>query len=237
MHAYDQRKRCSARARSGWSWRQTCPEIETLLVATGGGGLIGGIAAWYRRAALKSSCRAGLAPTLHDALKAGSPRRCARRRDRRRVAAPRQVGGLMFPIAQKYVRGGTGRDEATATRNACCGTFCASLRSRAAPPRSPRSFRAAIARRKTSASQCCCAAQYERGRFRPLTCARRTLGRADRLHAPFQSFALRSANTPTSRPRVANSLRRSPRRWLRNIAANRLATILFGGRRRTPPKL
>jgi threonine dehydratase len=74
-----------------------------VLVATGGGGLIGGIAAWYAGSAAVVSVEPEACPTLHDALRAGRP-----------VAAPvsglaadslgaRQVGDLMFPIAARYV--------------------------------------------------------------------------------------------------------------------------------------
>jgi threonine dehydratase len=74
-----------------------------VLVATGGGGLIGGIAAWYAGSASVVSVEPEGCPALHDALRAGQP-----------VAAPvgglaadslgaRQVGGLMFPIAARFV--------------------------------------------------------------------------------------------------------------------------------------
>ena len=72
-------------------------------MATGGGGLIGGIAAWYAGSAKVISVEPEACPTLHDALGAGRP-----------VEAPvgglaadslgaRQVGSLMFPVAQAYV--------------------------------------------------------------------------------------------------------------------------------------
>ena len=43
------RRRCSARARVALELEAQAPQLDTLLVAVGGGGLIGGIAAWYRR--------------------------------------------------------------------------------------------------------------------------------------------------------------------------------------------
>ena len=73
-------------------------------MATGGGGLIGGIAAWYAGSVEVISVEPEGCPALHDALQAGHP-----------VEAPvgglaadslgaRQVGALMFPIAQALCR-------------------------------------------------------------------------------------------------------------------------------------
>jgi len=49
------------------------PDLDTVLVATGGGGLVGGTAAWYRRRARIISVEPQGAPTLHAALAAGAP--------------------------------------------------------------------------------------------------------------------------------------------------------------------
>ena len=37
------------RAAVGLEWEEDAPELDTVLVAVGGGGLIAGIAAWYGR--------------------------------------------------------------------------------------------------------------------------------------------------------------------------------------------
>ena len=79
------------------------PEIDTLLVATGGGGLIGGIAAWYAGRIQIISVEPELAPTLHDALKAGHPIDAPAGGIAAESLAPRRVGSLMFPIAQRHV--------------------------------------------------------------------------------------------------------------------------------------
>ena len=63
-------RRCWARARSGSRSRRQAPDIDTLLVAVGGGGLIGGIAAWCGGAGQGRRRRARTAPTLHAALAA-----------------------------------------------------------------------------------------------------------------------------------------------------------------------
>src|SRR5580700_7654063 len=47
VHAYDQPQTLLGQGTVGLELEADRPEIDTLLVATGGGGLIGGIAAWY----------------------------------------------------------------------------------------------------------------------------------------------------------------------------------------------
>ena len=48
-------------------------DLDTLLVAVGGGGLIGGIAAWYEGRTKVIGVEPRLAPTLAMALAAGCP--------------------------------------------------------------------------------------------------------------------------------------------------------------------
>src|SRR5690606_10032120 len=48
IHAYDQITTLLGQGTLGAEIEQDLPEIDTLLVAVGGGGLIGGISAWYR---------------------------------------------------------------------------------------------------------------------------------------------------------------------------------------------
>ncbi|MGH7067351.1 MAG: pyridoxal-phosphate dependent enzyme, partial [Acetobacteraceae bacterium] len=48
VHAYDQKETLLGQGSIALELEADAPEIETLLVAVGGGGLIGGIAAWYR---------------------------------------------------------------------------------------------------------------------------------------------------------------------------------------------
>jgi threonine dehydratase len=103
VHAYDHADVLAGQGTVGRELEQDAPELTHVLVATGGGGLIGGIAAWYAGSAAVISVEPEGCPALHDALRAGEP-----------VAAPvgglaadslgaRQVGALMFPIAQRFV--------------------------------------------------------------------------------------------------------------------------------------
>ena len=103
VHAYDQPETLLGQGSVGLELEADRPDIDTLLVATGGGGLIGGIAAWYAGKTRVVSVEPEAAPTLHDALKAGRPVDAPAGGIAADSLAPRQVGQLMFPIAQKYV--------------------------------------------------------------------------------------------------------------------------------------
>jgi threonine dehydratase len=103
VHAYDQTETLLGQGSVGLELEADRPEIDTLLVATGGGGLIGGIAAWYEGRLPIVSVEPEAAPTLHDALKAGRPVDAPAGGIAADSLAPRQVGQLMFPIAQHYV--------------------------------------------------------------------------------------------------------------------------------------
>jgi threonine dehydratase len=102
VHAYDQRETLLGQGSVGLEFEADRPEIDTLLVATGGGGLIGGIAAWYAGRVHVISVEPA-APTLHDALKAGHPVDAPAGGIAADSLAPRRVGSLMFPIAQRHV--------------------------------------------------------------------------------------------------------------------------------------
>ena len=103
VHAYDQAETLLGQGSVGLELEADRQEIDTLLVATGGGGLIGGIAAWYGGRTRVVSVEPEAAPTLYDALKAGHPIAAPAGGIAADSLAPRQVGRLMFPIAQRHV--------------------------------------------------------------------------------------------------------------------------------------
>ena len=59
------------KARSDWKWSR--PQIDTLLIAVGGGGLLGGVAAWFDGKVKLIAVEPRAAPTLYRALEAGQP--------------------------------------------------------------------------------------------------------------------------------------------------------------------
>ena len=103
VHAYDHAAVLAGQGTVAKEFLEDAPGLTHLLVATGGGGLIGGMAAWAAGSVAVVSVEPAGCPGLHHALAAGRP-----------VDAPvgglaadalgaRQVGALMFPIAQAYV--------------------------------------------------------------------------------------------------------------------------------------
>ena len=103
VHAYDHAAVLAGQGTVGREFESDAPGLTHILIATGGGGLIGGIAAWYAGAASIVSVEPKGCPGLHNAIQAGEP-----------VDAPvgglaadalgaRRVGTLMFPIAQAHI--------------------------------------------------------------------------------------------------------------------------------------
>jgi threonine dehydratase len=103
VHAYDQPETLLGQGSVALELEAQRPEIDTLLVAVGGGGLIGGIAAWYESRTRVVAVEPETAPTLHDALKAGQPVDAPADGIAADSLAPRHVGRLMFPLAQQHV--------------------------------------------------------------------------------------------------------------------------------------
>jgi threonine dehydratase len=103
IHAYDQLETLLGQGSVGLEFEQQCPRLDTLLVSVGGGGLIGGLAAWYAGKIKLIGVEPEAAPTLANALHAGRPVDSPAGGIAADSLAPKRVGELMFPIAQKYV--------------------------------------------------------------------------------------------------------------------------------------
>ncbi|WP_027232991.1 threonine/serine dehydratase [Phyllobacterium sp. UNC302MFCol5.2] len=103
VHAYDQVETLLGQATLGREIEADLPETTTLLVAVGGGGLVGGIASWLRGRIKIVAVEPESAPTLNHALAAGKPVDAPAGGIAADSLAPRRVGNLMFPIAQAYV--------------------------------------------------------------------------------------------------------------------------------------
>jgi threonine dehydratase len=103
VHAFDQPETLLGQATVGLELSRQAPELDTLLVAVGGGGLIGGIAGWCQGRPRVIGVEPCEAPTLFEALRAGQPVDAPAGGLAADSLAPRRVGELMFPIAQRYV--------------------------------------------------------------------------------------------------------------------------------------
>lgn len=73
IHAYDQIETLLGQGTVGLEFEEQDPILDTLLVAVGGGGLIGGIAAWYAGRIKVVGVEPETAPTLTRALQSGHP--------------------------------------------------------------------------------------------------------------------------------------------------------------------
>jgi threonine dehydratase len=103
VHAYDQAETLLGQGTLGLELEGQAPALDTLLVAVGGGGLIGGVAAWYAGRVKVVGVEPETAPTLTEALKAGGPVDAPAGGIAADSLAPRRVGALMFPIARAHV--------------------------------------------------------------------------------------------------------------------------------------
>jgi threonine dehydratase len=104
VHAYDQPEILAGQATVGLELWQDAPEATHVLVATGGGGLIGGIAAWYAdRGVQVISVEPEGCPALHDALAAGHPLPAPVGGLAADSLGARQVGALSFAVARRHV--------------------------------------------------------------------------------------------------------------------------------------
>ena len=102
LHAYDQTETLLGQGTLGIELAEQAT-IDTVLVSVGGGGLIGGVAAWFAGSVKVVGVEPESAPTLTEALKAGRPVDAPAGGIAADSLAPRRVGELMFPIARAHV--------------------------------------------------------------------------------------------------------------------------------------
>jgi threonine dehydratase len=103
VHAFDQTETLLGQGTIGLELASQAPELDTVLVAVGGGGLIGGVAAWYAGRVKVVGVEPDAAPTLTEALGAGHPVDAPAGGIAADSLAPRRVGELVFPIARTHV--------------------------------------------------------------------------------------------------------------------------------------
>ncbi len=103
LHAYDQVETMLGQGTVGLEVEADAEPTDTLIVAVGGGGLIGGIAAWFAGRTKIVAVEPEDAPTLFEAMAAGRPVDAKAGSVAADSLAPKRVGELMFPLAQAYV--------------------------------------------------------------------------------------------------------------------------------------
>ena len=105
VHAYDQLETLLGQGTIGLELEADAPDVDTLLVAVGGGGLIGGIAAWYAGRTNVIGVEPEGAPTLRRALDAGGPVDVEVSGIAADSLGARRLGENVFPIARDHVAG------------------------------------------------------------------------------------------------------------------------------------
>jgi threonine dehydratase len=104
VHAYNQVETLLGQATLGLEFDAQDAHLDSLIVAVGGGGLIGGIASWYSSRIRIIGVEPEAAPTLTRALEAGHPVDAEAGGIAADSLAPKRVGEMMFPIAQTHVQ-------------------------------------------------------------------------------------------------------------------------------------
>jgi threonine dehydratase len=102
--AFDQSETIMGQGTLGLELDQQAPDVDTILVSVGGGGLIAGIAAWYAGRIKVIGVEPSASPTLTRALEAGRPVDAEAGGLAADSLAPQRVGERVFPIVQKYAR-------------------------------------------------------------------------------------------------------------------------------------
>jgi threonine dehydratase len=103
VHAYDQPETIIGQGTVGLELKRQAPELDTVLVAVGGGGLIGGIAAFYAGSAKVIGIEPETAPTLNAALAAGQPVDVEVAGLAADSLGARRLGATVFPIVRAHV--------------------------------------------------------------------------------------------------------------------------------------
>jgi threonine dehydratase len=103
VHAFDQRETLLGQGTLALELAAQAEGLDTVLVPVGGGGLIGGIAAWFGGSTRVIGVEPDGAPTLTRARAEGRPADAPAEGVAADALAPRRVGELVFPITQAYV--------------------------------------------------------------------------------------------------------------------------------------
>lgn len=103
VHAFDQDETLMGAGTVGLELEQQATALDAVVVPVGGGGLIGGVAAWFGDRTRVVGVEPELAPTLSRALAAGKPVDAPAGGIAADSLAPRRVGERVFPIAQRFV--------------------------------------------------------------------------------------------------------------------------------------
>lgn len=103
VHAYDSVETVAGQGGVAREWENQSPGLDTLLVAVGGGGLIAGIAAWFRGRVKIVGVEPETSRCLHAALDADKPVDVPVEGVAADSLGARSVGTIPFAIAREFV--------------------------------------------------------------------------------------------------------------------------------------
>jgi threonine dehydratase len=103
VHAYDQPEVVAGQGTLGRELEAQAPDLDTVLVAVGGGGLIAGVAAWYASRVRVVAVEPERCPTLYSAVEAGAPVDVEVSGVAADSLGARCIGRLAFDVAQQHV--------------------------------------------------------------------------------------------------------------------------------------
>ncbi len=105
VHAYDQREVLAGQGTTAREFEAQVPDLDTVLVAVGGGGFAGGIAAWFQGRVRVVAVEPETSCALHAALEAGAPVDVPVSGIAADSLGARRIGALAFDVARRYVAG------------------------------------------------------------------------------------------------------------------------------------
>ncbi|MDF1750903.1 MAG: threonine/serine dehydratase [Alphaproteobacteria bacterium] len=103
LHAYDQPEILAGQGTVALEFEEQAPKLDTVLVAVGGGGLIGGMASWYQGRTRVIAIESTGTPTLYQARAQGAPCDVTVSGLAADALGARRIGALGFEAAQAYV--------------------------------------------------------------------------------------------------------------------------------------
>jgi len=103
VHAYDAAETIAGQGTVGLEWEEDAGDLDTVLVAVGGGGLIAGIAAWYGKRVKVVGVEPEGSRALHASLEAGQPVDVSVESIAADSLGARNTGQLVYDIARTNV--------------------------------------------------------------------------------------------------------------------------------------
>lgn len=103
VHAYDQHEVVVGQGTVAYELSEQAPDLDTVLIAVGGGGLIAGCASWYTDSVRVIAVEPERAPTMHAARAAGRPVDVEVGGIAADALGARRLGSIAAEVTDRYV--------------------------------------------------------------------------------------------------------------------------------------